>query len=370
MTNTGSAGQAAMWDGGSPSGVQTGYWGWTAGSGDFKADGSVAMTGPLNFGGQKGTNMADGASYKDAATWGQTTNLATVVSNSVQSKIDAATNSIDAAFLAAAGGVVTNDPAFLAAVTNILIVEDTSNYYSQVEHVGTIGIKTNYSGGSADGGATGLVYDVATWYDTTNRIQHARTNDFGGGGGATLDTTYWITNTVAVTNTVDFSVTGLAANKITLHDVRMFLSLTNGSPTTKRATVGLFRSSNRRCDRMVYLDTNQLYYSVLTTVAGGQNEFSNVVADASGTVINDLYYKAINETETNDYQRAASATASAIIWADSNQWSSGAGTLISHVNQFGGFPYYDADGSSSMWFRLTMNSGYTGTVRTVINYGR
>jgi len=189
-------------------------------------------------------------------------------------------------------------------------------------------------------------------------------------GTVLADTTYWVTNTTPFTNTIDFLISGFAANKITLHDVRMFLSITNGSPISKRATVGMFRNSNRRCDALTYLDTNQLYYSVLTTVAGVAGESSNVVADASGSVVNDLYYKAVYGTETNDYQRVQSASATAIIWQCTNQFSSGIGTLISHVNQFGGFPYYDANGSSTMWFRLTFGTGYTGTVQTVINYGR
>jgi len=67
ITNTGSAGQVAIWDGGSPSGVQSGYWG-TAGSGDFKADGSVPMSGVLNFGGQQATNLATPTTASSAAT--------------------------------------------------------------------------------------------------------------------------------------------------------------------------------------------------------------------------------------------------------------------------------------------------------------
>jgi len=179
---------------------------------------------------------------------------------------------------------------------------------------------------------------------------------------------YWITNTTPLTNTFDFAIQ-LNANKVTLHDVRMYLSLTNGSPLTKRATVQIYRNSNRRCTDMVYLDTNQLYYSVLTTVAGVAGESSNVVADASGSVVNDLYWKDAT-AGTNDYQRVASSTATAILWGDTNLYNTPVGTLISHVNQFGGFPYYDANNSSSMWFRLTFNTGYTGTVQTVINYGR
>lgn len=183
-----------------------------------------------------------------------------------------------------------------------------------------------------------------------------------------LGYTYWVTNTTAITNTQDFAIT-LAANNVELYDVRMYLSLTNGSPATKRASVSIFRNSNRRDTHMVYLDTNQLYYSVLTTVAGVAGESSNVVADASGTVVNDLYWKDAT-AGTNDYQRAASATATAIIWSCTNLNNTPVGCLISHVNQFGGFPYYDANGSSTLWFRVTFNTGYTGTIQTAINYGR
>jgi len=183
-----------------------------------------------------------------------------------------------------------------------------------------------------------------------------------------LGYTYWVTNAVTVTNTQDFSIT-LAANKVELYDVRMFLSTTVDAPVTKRASLQLYRNSNRRCDNMVYLDTNQLYYTVLTTADGVAGTSTNVVADASGIIVNDLYWKDAT-AGTNDYQRAASATATVITWACTNLNNTATGTLISHVNQFGGFPYYDANNSSTMWFRLTFGTGYTGVVTTAINYGR
>jgi hypothetical protein len=182
--------------------------------------------------------------------------------------------------------------------------------------------------------------------------------------------TYWVTNTITITNTLDFEITGLAANRVMLDDVRMFLNTTNAAPVSKRASLMLFRNSTRRDSTMVYLDTNQLYYSVLTTVAGVAGESTNVVADASGAVVNDLYYKADPAGATSDYQRVSSATATIITWGCTNMYSLPTNSLISHVNQFGGFPYYDATGASSMWFRLTFPAGHTGTLSTVINYGR
>lgn len=185
-----------------------------------------------------------------------------------------------------------------------------------------------------------------------------------------LDYTYWITNTVTVTNTLDFSITGFTLNRFMLDYVRMFMSTTNDAPITKRASMALYRNSNRRDMDVVYLHTNQLYYSILTTADGVAGENTNYVADASGIVINDLYYKLEPTGVTNDYQRASNVTATVITWYSTNLYSMPLNSFISHVNMFGGFPYYDATGASSMWFRLTFTDGYTGQVTTVINYGR
>ncbi len=51
----------------------------SGGSGDFLADGSVAMTGDLDFGGQKGVNAADGTASDDLATVGQVNAAATPI---------------------------------------------------------------------------------------------------------------------------------------------------------------------------------------------------------------------------------------------------------------------------------------------------
>ena len=105
-------------------------------------------------------------------------------------------------------------------------------------------------------------------------------------------------------------------------------------------------------------------------MAGVEGTYTNVVADASGSVVNDLYWKNIDGSGTNQYQRVQSSSATVITWTCSNQFPSAIGTLISHVNQFGGFPYYDQNNSSSIWCRLTFTGGYTGVVQQVIEYGR
>lgn len=84
-----------------PGGLDTATGG---GSGDFKADGSVAMTGNLNFGGNRGTNAGMAVLTNDLMTLGQgnmmtntlsifTTNLVTGTSNNLLGTIVATTNS-------------------------------------------------------------------------------------------------------------------------------------------------------------------------------------------------------------------------------------------------------------------------------------
>jgi hypothetical protein len=152
-----------------------------------------------------------------------------------------------------------------------------------------------------------------------------------------------------------------------LDDIRMYT--TNNSAISKRAVLQLFRKSTRRCEDLVYLDTNQLYYAVQTTADSDANIGTNVVADASGIVKNDLYYQWTAGT-TNSYCRATQTTATVIYWGSTNLFSMPSGSLISHVNQFGSFPYYDMNGTSNLYFRLTFTTPWTCAIQTVINYGR
>jgi hypothetical protein len=98
-----------------------------------------------------------------------------------------------------------------------------------------------------------------------------------------------VTNTVVVSNTADFSIP-LVDNRVMLDDIRMYFSETNNAPVSKRASIQLFRNSNRRCDKLVYLDTNQLYWTSLNTVATTASSTSNTVADASGVIKQDLQH--------------------------------------------------------------------------------
>ena len=265
----------------------------------------------------------------------------------------------------------------IPAASNAALAGVTALAYTTYPAVSNI--VTSYGYGT---GTTSKAYvdnqDVAT---SNGVVAWVTAQGYGTGTGISAGTatnifsamselTYWTTNTITITNTLDFAITGLAANRVMLDDVRMFLNTTNAAPISKRAKLELFRNSTRRDGAMVYLDTNQLYYSILTTVAGVAGESTNVVADASGTVVNDLYYKADPTGGTSDYQRVSSASATVITWGCTNLFSMPTNSLISHVNQFGGFPYYDATGASSMWFRLTFPAGYTGTLSTVLNYGR
>lgn len=183
-----------------------------------------------------------------------------------------------------------------------------------------------------------------------------------------LVNTYFVTNTVVVSNTLDFAVP-IVLNRVILDDIRMYLSTTNNAPYSKRANLQIFRNSNRRCSKMVYLDTNQLYWAAINTTATAKGSGSNTVADASGVVLNDLYYISDNSL-TNEMCRPTNTTATIIYWGSTNLNAYTTTSLVSHVNQFGGFPYYDENNSSQMWFRLTFTTPWTTTVQTVINYGR
>ena len=180
--------------------------------------------------------------------------------------------------------------------------------------------------------------------------------------------TYWVTNTVVVSNSLDFAIQ-LVDNRVMLDDIRMYFSETNNAPASKRASIQLFRNSNRRCDKLVYLDTNQLYWVSLNTVATSQGSTSNTVSDASGVVLNDLYYIKDNNT-INGFCRPTNTTSTIIYWGSTNLNAYTTTSLVSHVSQFGGFPYYDQNNSSQLWFRLTFTTPYTGTVQTLINYGK
>ena len=86
---------------------------------------------------------------------------------------------------------------WLAAVnSNGAAITETDPIFTNIPVVVWSNPVTSAANYVTNGGATGLVYDVATWYDTTNRIQHARTNDFGGGGSASIPS-----GTLVITNT-------------------------------------------------------------------------------------------------------------------------------------------------------------------------
>ena len=86
---------------------------------------------------------------------------------------------------------------WLAAVnSNGAAITETDPIFTNIPVVVWSNPVTSAANYVTNGGATGLVYDVATWYDTTNRIQHARTNDFGGSGSASIPS-----GTLVITNT-------------------------------------------------------------------------------------------------------------------------------------------------------------------------
>jgi hypothetical protein len=273
------------------------------------------------------------------------------ISNSVMSAAQLLTNGVETASHAAETYAPIS--VTIPAASNAALAGVAASYVPQTRTVtinGVEGTLTSNLSWTVSGGTGDLTKAVA---DITYQP---------------LASTYWTTNTLSVTNTLDFAITGLAANRLALDDVRMYLSTSSNAPVSKRAMLGLYRNSTRRASDMVYLDTNQLYYSVMSTLTDTAGTATSVVADASGIVVPDLYYKSIGTTSS--WQRASNASSTVISWWDTNLYSMASNTLISHVNQFGGFPYYDATGASTMWFRLSFTTAFTGTVQTVLNYGR
>jgi hypothetical protein len=109
-----------------------------------------------------------------------------------------------------------------------------------------------------------------------------------------------------------------------------------------------------------------LFYSVTSTVAGAAETFTNVVADASGFIQNDMYTKPDASQAT--WQTCSNASGTVVSWNCSNMVPTEAGTTISRVNRIRVPDYYDATGGSNINIMINFTTPYTNTVSWNIAY--
>jgi hypothetical protein len=153
-TNTGSPGQFFMYDEGTFTGVITGHFASATGTGDFLSDGTIPMSSPLNFGGNKGTNMANGVIATDAATLGQViaatqTLVTAAITNGLDSvtaretAITTATQNLVTATITNGLDTVTARAAAVAAATQTIAVASLSGTVPYSTSAGTAATSTN-----------------------------------------------------------------------------------------------------------------------------------------------------------------------------------------------------------------------------------
>jgi hypothetical protein len=182
--------------------------------------------------------------------------------------------------------------------------------------------------------------------------------------------TYYITNTVVVSNSLDYAITGLAANNVKVRYLAMFLSATNEAAVSKRATFAMFTRPDRLCDSVIYSDTNQLYWAAPSTSAQAAGSTTGTVADASGVVLMDRY--AVGNGARWDFMTATNANATTLFYACTNKYATTAtaDTKIASANYSTPIYYDDDSAQNSMWCRFAWATPYTGTVTTIVRYGR
>jgi hypothetical protein len=183
----------------------------------------------------------------------------------------------------------------------------------------------------------------------------------------TRTTLYNTTGSVVISNSASFSIP-LLYSPVELADCRFYLGSTNGAPASRRAAIRIMQKPDDRCTSLVYLYTNQLYYSVLTTVAGATNSFTNVVADASGFIINDMYTKPLTSPQT--WQTVSNYNATTVFWNCSNMVPEATETWISHVNRFQLPSYMDRTGGTNLYVNIQWTTPYTNMISYSIDYYR
>ena len=179
---------------------------------------------------------------------------------------------------------------------------------------------------------------------------------------------YYITNTVVISNSLDFAVSTLPQNNLKIRYMTMFLSATNEAATSKRAIVSVYSRSDRLCDSLIYLHTNLLFWTSLSTTAVGLGASTSTVSDASGVVLYDRY--SVGNGITWDWLTATNKTSTTINWACTNKYATTTATLISHANYFTPIYFDDESNVSSIWFRVIWTTPATGTVTTITKYSR
>jgi hypothetical protein len=160
------------------------------------------------------------------------------------------------------------------------------------------------------------------------------------------------------------AVVSLAPIKIT--DARFYLAGLSNAPQSVRAKFSVSQKDTGRCTDLVFLYTNQLYYSVTTTVAGVAGTFTNVVSDASGFIVGDMYTRP--DASQSTWQGCSNASGTLVSWSCSNIVNTSAGSTISRVNRFRVPDYYDATGGSNIFCNLQFLTPYTNTVAWSVTY--
>ena len=263
-------------------------------------------------------------------------------------------------------------------------------------------VSNTAAGVSAAGGVTGAVFAATgTQPSVTLGLLSIPTNGLGGGGGsanavtnhgativgytltngATIDfpvalfsnpvtTTYWITNTIIVSNSLDYAITGLAANNVKVRYLVMFSSSTNEASGSRRGDFSVFTRPDRLCDSVIYSDSNQLYWAATSASAQAAGATTGTVADASGVVLRQRY--AVGNGTRWDFLTATNATATTIFWGCTNKYATTAtaDTKIASANYSTPIFYDDDSAQNSMWCRFAWATPYTGTVTTIVRYGR
>jgi len=186
---------------------------------------------------------------------------------------------------------------------------------------------------------------------------------------AAITPTYWVTNTVVVSNSLDYAI-AMAGNNIRVRWMAMFLSATNEAAVSKRATFTMFTRSDRLCDSVVYSDTNQLYWAAPSASSQEAGAATGTVADASGVVLMDRY--AVGNGAQWDFLTATNANATTIFWGCTNKYATTAtdDTKISHANYLTPVFYDDDSAQNSMSCRFAWTTPYTGTVTTIMRYSK
>jgi hypothetical protein len=286
-------------------------------------------------------------------------------------------------------GIGTIDPQeTLHVVGNALI---TGNYYGNASTMsgcpsGAVATNGNGSGlfgiTAAQVGAASTNFTITVDRTTKTYPNFDFTTDAGGISAATATNiaqtvvkashapTYYVTNTIVVSNSADFNIT-IADNNIRVRWMAMFLSATNEAATSKRASFAMFNRPDRLCDSVIYADTNQLYWSSPSTSAQSAGATTGTVADASGVVLMDRRY-AVGNGARFDFLTATNANATTIFWGCTNKYATtaDANTKVSHANYLTPVFYDDDSGTSNAWCRISWTTPYTGTVTTIMRYSK